>query len=311
MDRARDFPGAMLATATHDHKRGEDSRARIAVLSGVPELWADCIRQWNVLADNHGCDIHRADRYQLFQTLLGAWPGEGASPAFAERILAWQQKSLREARLRSSWEDPDLDYEKQAARLVHHLLNAPAFTSDMDRFIDKITPAARTNSLVQTALKFCIPGVPDIYQGCELADLSLVDPDNRRAVDYQRRRALLSAPDVDADAKLQLIERLLAMRRANPELFSSGYYEPVLIEGPRAGHVLAFTRTHVQARLTCAVFIRGAGPITASGDLPPSRWWQDTHLLLGEPVPARQIFARDPFLINFDKLSISHGSSAS
>jgi (1->4)-alpha-D-glucan 1-alpha-D-glucosylmutase len=293
----------MLATATHDHKRGEDSRARIAVLSGVPELWADCIRRWNILAENHGCDIHRADRYQMFQTLLGAWPDEGTSLAFVERILAWQQKSLREARLRSSWEEPDLDYEKRAARLVNQLLADPGFTGDMTRFIVHINPAARTNSLVQTALKFCLPGVPDIYQGCELADLSLVDPDNRRAVDYQRRRALLTARDVGVDAKLQLIERLLAMRRANSDLFSSGSYEPVLVEGPQAGHVLAFTRTHVEARLTFAVLIRGAEPMTALGHLPSATWWQDTLLLLDEPVLAHQIFARDPFLIKLDKPS--------
>ena len=303
MDRARDFPAAMLATATHDHKRGEDSRARIAVLSGVPALWADCIRRWNILAENHGCDIHRADRYHMFQTLLGTWPDEGASPAFVERILAWQQKSLREARLRSSWEEPDLEYEKRAAGLVEHLLADPDFTGDMTRFIVQITPAARTNSLVQTALKFCLPGVPDIYQGCELADLSLVDPDNRRAVDYQRRRALLTAMDVGVDAKLQLIERLLAMRRANPDLFSSGNYEPVVVEGPQAGHVLAFTRTHLEVRLTFAVLIRGAEPMTALGCLPSATWWQDTLLLLDELVPAHQIFARDPFLIKLDKPS--------
>jgi (1->4)-alpha-D-glucan 1-alpha-D-glucosylmutase len=301
MDRARDFPAAMLATATHDHKRGEDSRARLAVLSGVPELWADKVHQWSVFAAEPGSNIHPADRYQLFQTLLAAWPDEGASQGFAERILAWQQKSLREARLRSSWEDPDLDYEKRAARLVHYLLEHPAFTGDMARFVEQIAPAARANSLVQTALKFCLPGVPDIYQGCELADLSLVDPDNRRAVDYQRRRVLLTARDVGGDDKLQLIERLLKMRQEHGGLFACGGYEPVLVEGPQAGHILAFTRSNGAVRLTCAMLIRAAGPITAFGDLPPASWWQDTHLLLDEPVPAHRMFAREPFLINLDK----------
>ena len=301
MDRNRDFPAGMLATATHDHKRGEDSRVRLAVLSGVPELWADRVRQWSVFAAERDSDIHPADRYQLFQTLLAAWPDEGASQGFAERILAWQQKSLREARLRSSWEDPDLDYEKLAAGLVHCLLDDPDFTGDMARFVEQIAPAARTNSLVQTALKFCLPGLPDIYQGCELADLSLVDPDNRRAVDYQRRRVLLTARDVGGDDKLQLIKRLLKMRQEHARLFACGGYEPVLLDGPQAGHILAFTRSDGAVRLTCAMLIRAAGAITAFGDLPPASWWQDTHLLLDEPVPAHRIFAREALLINLDK----------
>lgn len=135
MDRARDFPGAMLATATHDHKRGEDSRARIATLSAIPELWADRVQQWNVVADECGPNVHPADRYQLFQTLFGAWSDEGTSPRFEERILAWKQKSLRETRLRSSWEDPDLDYEKKAARLVSNLLANQNFASNLAQFV--------------------------------------------------------------------------------------------------------------------------------------------------------------------------------
>ncbi|SEJ97152.1 maltooligosyl trehalose synthase [Sphingobium sp. AP50] len=303
MDRARDFPGAMLATATHDHKRGEDSRARIAVLSGIPDLWADRVHQWSVFAEDLGPDIHPADRYQLFQTLLGAWPDDGTSPHFAERILGWQQKSLREARLRSSWEDPNLDYEKQAAGLVYNLLASPGFTGDLAKFTKQIEPASRINTLVQTALKFSLPGVPDTYQGCEAEDLSLVDPDNRRAVDYSHRKASIAVPHIGADVKLQLIHRLLTMRRDNPELFASGIYEPLLVEGPRAGHILAFTRRHGDVRLTCAVLIRAAAPIIATGGLPPIAWWQDTYLMLDQTRPAHQLFAREPFLINLDKAS--------
>jgi (1->4)-alpha-D-glucan 1-alpha-D-glucosylmutase len=301
MDRARDFPGAMLATATHDHKRGEDSRARIATLSAIPELWADRVQQWNVVADECGPNVHPADRYQLFQTLFGAWSDEGTSPRFEERILAWQQKSLRETRLRSSWEDPDLDYEKKAARLVSNLLADQNFASNLAHFVKQMAPASRINSLVQTTLKFCLPGVPDIYQGCELEDLSLVDPDNRRAVDYARRKALLAMRDVGGNGKLQLVRRLLSMRRDNPELFASGTYKPVLIEGPRAGHVLAFTRSHRDVRLTCAFMIRAAATVAATGDLPPAEWWRDTHLVLDEIVPAHRLFAHEPFLINLDK----------
>ena len=299
--RARDFPGAMLATATHDHKRGEDSRARLAVLSGIPDLWEERVHRWNLLVDEHGSNIHPADRYQLFQTLLGAWPEERMCPIFAERILAWQQKSLREARLRSSWEEPDPDYENQAASLVSNLLSDPKFTNDLSQFIKQIARASQINSLVQTTLKFCLPGVPDIYQGCELEDLSLVDPDNRRAVDYLRRQALLAMRDVCADVKLHLIHRLLTIRRENPALFASGIYEPVVVEGPRAGNILAFTRSHDDVRLTCAVLIRASAPVVANGDLPSVGWWQDTHLRLDEVVPAHHLFAQQPFLINLDK----------
>ena len=301
MARARDFPGAMLATATHDHKRGEDSRARIATLSAIPEQWADRVQEWNVFADEHGSGVHPADRYQLFQTLFGAWSDEGTSPRFEERILAWQQKSLREARLRSSWEDPDLDYEKKAARLVSNLLADQNFTSKLAQFVKQMAPASRINSLVQTTLKFCLPGVPDIYQGCELENLSLVDPDNRRAVDYARRKALLAMRDVGGNGKLQLVRRLLSMRRDNPELFASGTYKPMLVEGPRAGHVLAFTRSHHDVKLTCAFMIRAAATVATTGDLPSAQWWQDTHIMLNELVPAHRLFAAKPFLINLDK----------
>jgi (1->4)-alpha-D-glucan 1-alpha-D-glucosylmutase len=301
MDRARDFPAAMLATATHDHKRGEDSRARLAVLSGVPELWADRVHQWTVFADEHASDVHPADRYQLFQTLFGAWSDEGTSPRFEKRILAWQQKSLREGRLRSSWEEPDLDYEIKAAGLLSNLLANEIFTSNLAQFVRQIAPASRINGLVQTTLKFCLPGVPDTYQGCELEDLSLVDPDNRRAVDYAQRQAMLAMRAVCGDGKLQLVHRLLSMRRDNPELFASGTYEPIMVKGPRAGHVLAFTRSHNDVRLTCAVMIRAAAPVIAADDLPSATWWQDTHLMLDEAVPVHQLFDQLPFLINLDR----------
>ncbi|MBT2245110.1 malto-oligosyltrehalose synthase [Sphingobium sp. BHU LFT2] len=304
-ERASNFPAAMLASATHDHKRGEDNRARIAVLSGVPELWADYVQRWNEFAVAHHSDIHPADRYQLFQTLLGTWDGSGGSPAYNDRILAWQKKALREARLRSSWEEPCTHYEEKAAHLACGLVNDPGFRDDIERLLGLIEPAARVHSLVQTVLKFCLPGVPDIYQGCELEDLSLVDPDNRRPVDYTLRQTALASNDNAGNGKLHLIRRLLTMRRDNPSLFSSSCYDPVLVQGQRAGSILAFTRSGATKRLTCAVLIRAADPIIASGCLPSSHWWQDTYLLTPRPVAARQMFAHHPFYIRLDPLSFN------
>lgn len=301
LQRASEFPAAMLATATHDHKRGEDSRARIAVLSGVPDLWEHHVQGWIKRARTHHGDIHPADCYQLFQTLFGTWDGSSDTLAYMDRILAWQQKALREARLRSSWEEPCIDYEEKAAHLVRDLVGASDFRDDMERLIGRIGPAAQAHSLVQTVLKFCLPGIPDIYQGCELEDLSLVDPDNRRAVDYARRQALLAPGEMTENAKIKLVQRLLALRRDNYSLFASSRYEPVLARGPRAGNILAFTRRNETTQLTCVVLIRATSAITESGCLPSSQWWQNTYLEAGASIPAHQLFAQQPYYMSLDR----------
>jgi (1->4)-alpha-D-glucan 1-alpha-D-glucosylmutase len=251
--RAREVPRAMLTTATHDHKRGEDMRARLAVLSQIPDRWAARVDDWLDVASDH--DVDAADRYMLLQTLVGAWPAEGASADFAERVIAWQQKALREGKLRSSWEAPDEAYEQACAELVHALLADRGFTANLEAFLAQIAPAAEANSLVQVALRYTLPGVPDLYQGTELADLSLVDPDNRRPVDYARRQALL---DERRDAKLALIVALLALRRARPGLFADGSYEPATVAGAAGERILAFTRRAGGESLDVAVLLRGA-----------------------------------------------------
>lgn len=291
---------AMLTTATHDHKRGEDVRARLAVLSAVPHLWAEAVARWSAIADTLSHAVHPADRYQLFQMLLGAWPhtGEPASN-FAERIAAWQEKSLREARLRSSWEAPDTDYEAAAQALLRDLLAHDGFRADLSAFLARIAPAAEANSLVQVALKYMLPGVPDLYQGAELADLSLVDPDNRRPVDYARRQAMLRAPDGTFDArKLTLVRDALALRQAHPRLFSDGSYHPLPITGPRAGNVLAFARHHGDKTLRCAVMLRAGAAIMEAGGLPGADWWGDTRIDGGSRLSVATIFADRPFLID-------------
>ena len=288
IERARDWPSAMLATATHDHKRGEDVRARLAVLSEIPELWRAHVEHWLELAAPFADGVDRADVYMLLQTLFGAWPaGLDAADAnglsdYAKRIVAWQEKALREAKLRSSWEAPDETYETRCHDLAEALLDpdrSRAFLSDITAFVDRIAPIAAANTLVQVALRYTVPGVPDLYQGTETTDLSLVDPDNRRPVDYAARRQSLAQAD---DPKTALIARLLALRRDHPALFAHGTYEPIAVTGPRADHVLAFTRAHEGNAVRCVVALRSAERYESAGD--PRDWWADTALSSGETI---------------------------
>ncbi|SFP55041.1 malto-oligosyltrehalose synthase [Sphingomonas rubra] len=287
--RAADWPRALLATATHDHKRGEDVRARLAVLSGMADTWAAHVARWNDLAADALDGVDPADAYMLYQTLYGAWP-EGLATddadglaAFAERVNAWQQKALREGKLRSSWEAPQEDYEARCAALTKALLDparSAAFLADLAALRDEAAPAAEAATLVQMALRLTVPGVPDTYQGTEFADLSLVDPDNRRPVDYAARVKALAD---GSSAKLALMAELLTLRRDHPQLFATGDYRPVAANGTRAADLLAFTRSAGDERLFVAVALRGGDD------------WGDTALSLdGETMSASALFANSP-----------------
>jgi (1->4)-alpha-D-glucan 1-alpha-D-glucosylmutase len=248
-DRAAHSPNAMLTTATHDHKRGEDSRARLAVLSANPDRWREAVRQWEAIAAPLSAGVDRGDRYMLFQSLLGAWP-ETLDDSFAGRIAGWQTKALREAKLRSSWEAPDEAYEERCNALAHELIASASFRAAMHAFLAEIAPAAIRNRLVAVALRYTVPGVPDLYQGTEFLDLSLVDPDNRRPVDFAARAAALANPP----AKLRLIVDLLALRRRHPALFAAGSYDPAHVSGE--GAIIAFERRHEGRILRVAVALR-------------------------------------------------------
>ncbi|WP_375381261.1 malto-oligosyltrehalose synthase [uncultured Sphingomonas sp.] len=289
--RAARFPHAMLATATHDHKRGEDVRARLAGLSGIPGEWGDAVQRWHETGAEALDPIDPVDAYMLLQTLYGAWPAglstddRAGLVAFADRVIAWQEKALREAKLRSSWQAPDDEYETRCADAVRLLLDparSPAFLGDLGQFIADTEPATLATSLAQVALRFTVPGMPDCYQGTELADLSLVDPDNRRAVDYAVRERLLAH---GGDAKLALIQHLLALRRADPALFADGGYRPLRATGRRAEHVVAFERHFEGRRLRCVVGIRLSTALFGAGaPVPPREWWGDTVLEDGSSV---------------------------
>ena len=303
--RMRDFPASMLATATHDHKRGEDMRARLAVLSGLPEEWRAEVTGWDWMAGGERSGVHAADRYMFYQTLLGAWPADlvptnpSGLKSFAERIIAWQEKALREAKLRSSWESPDQEYEQACTRMVETLLDSAQsgpFLVAVHAFVTRLQGASMANALAQVGLKLTVPGMPDTYQGCELEDFSLVDPDNRRPVDYELRRELLASGE---HPKLALTQQLLILRKEHPDLFAKGDYRPLEVRGAKADNLIAFTRTHEGTTLTCAIALRCAPALLDGAELvPEAEWWEDTTIALEgdgqERLEAAQLFTASP-----------------
>lgn len=292
----------LLATATHDHKRGEDARMRLAVLSELSTEWLTAIGDWFELnASLRDPCLDRADEYQLYQTLVGSWSLDldwrdtQGLDRFAERVLGWQLKSLHEAKLRSSWSDPDTSYEEASARFVRRLLDpgqSPEFLDSFAAFLDRIAPAAALNGLVQTTLRCTVPGVPDLYQGTEFWDFSLVDPDNRRPVGFGARASALTRkndlPELlrswrNGEIKQQLIAQLLALRARHPDCFRHGDYRPVRSEGSHRKNVLSYLRSHGGTRILVAVpRLCARACMDAGRPLPDPSFWSDTVI----PIPA-------------------------
>jgi (1->4)-alpha-D-glucan 1-alpha-D-glucosylmutase len=306
----RRHPASMVTTATHDHKRGEDVRARIDALSELPLEWRQRVGRWARLNRSKRREFDgqrvpgRNDEYLLYQTLLGAWPLEMDAPdhpalaGFTERIVAYMIKASREAKLRTSWTAPDLAYEEGVEQFVRRILDpvsARAFLADLLSFQARIARIGAVNGLAQTLLRLTAPGVPDTYQGCELWDLSLVDPDNRRPVDYELRRSYLEQ-DADPEAllagwrdgriKQQVVARTLALRRRVPELFSRGDYVALSTAGAHAERVVAFARRTPDAAVL-VVAPRLVAPLLAEDDLPlpPAAAWAETSIELPEGWP--------------------------
>lgn len=262
--RAKSFPSALLTTATHDHKRGEDVRSRLAILSEIPEEWMRAAREWREMnhtlrASSGSSPISPGDELMLYQMIVGAWPMEldpgqqDGREEYRDRISRWFEKAQREAKLRTNWTTPDTDYEQSSQEFLRSLFQPEhPFLAASHRFARRISAAGAVNGLAQMVLRLTTPGVPDCFQGTEYWDFSLVDPDNRRPVDFEARAASLAGePDPvglarnwrDGRVKQAVMAKVLNERAARPELFTRGAYLPLQVTGPRARHVLAFLRT--------------------------------------------------------------------
>jgi (1->4)-alpha-D-glucan 1-alpha-D-glucosylmutase len=286
---AQEAPGGLTATATHDTKRGEDARARILALSELPDEWESAVRGWrerNALLAQHE-DGQRlpslGHEYMLYQALIGAWP-ETIDDNFVARMRAFALKAAREGKQETSWTNPNGRYEAGLEKFVGDLLNekiSGEFLASFKQFADRTALLGALNGLAQLALKALTPGVPDFYQGTERWDFSLVDPDNRRPVDFAARERELEPgePDWpylaahwrDGRIKFALTRELLRLRRDFAGLFRRGAYDPLPVTGSDAGHVLAFARTWKRQRLI-AVIGRHFGRLTDGGRHWPHTW---------------------------------------
>ena len=319
--RRERFPGSLSATSTHDTKRSEDVRVRIDALSEIPGELRGALARWARRNRRHAGRLEgrvapdRRDEHLLYQTLLGAWPDGGVEPGtpahaeLVERIQRYMEKALREAKVHTSWTNPDEEYEAAVRRFVAGALGSPRFLAELAALSARAARTGRLSSLAQVAVKCAAPGVPDVYQGTELWDLSLVDPDNRRPVDFERRRRALAArPAARAEgaearharapragapeglpggpAKLLLLHEALRLRRVSRALFEEGDHRPLSATGPLARHVFAFARVHEGRAVVCAVprlvtalLDEGGGAVRWRGELP----------LPGVPFPLRDV----------------------
>jgi len=290
--RQQQWPLSMNATATHDTKRGEDVRARLNVLPDLADEWLEAVTNWQHL----NLDIKQVgapdanDEYFIYQTLIGAYPMPGEDEGnFGKRLQEYLQKTMREAKLHSNWAEPDEKYEKAVQVFARSLLNKnrPFWKSFTD-FHEKVAEHGVINSLAQVMLKLTCPGVPDTYQGCEHWDLSLVDPDNRRPVDYDyhqklavKRSSLKALWDnkFNGQIKIWLTQLLLQERKANPHLFAEGKYTPLKVKGKYADNVFAFARSY---KLTWYITVV---PLNLSGISISD--WEDTRIIIPEDAPEK------------------------
>jgi (1->4)-alpha-D-glucan 1-alpha-D-glucosylmutase len=281
--RSRRFPHSMLTTATHDHKRGEDARMRLAALSDDAQRWSDAVSRWITMNAAHKTVVGGAaapdavDEFMLYQTLVSAWPllpmDDAAETRFRERIAQWWTKALRESKRHSSWIAPNAAYESSCLKFLSIILHRQrnTFVAELADFVASIAAAAALSGLAQTFLRLTTPGIPDLYQGCEVWDFSLVDPDNRRPVDYSQRSRLLEQETSLVDSithwrsgavKQRLIATILKHRAAWPQLYASGDYAPISVTGARAAHIVAFERRVAGARLVC---VASRWPLSIAG----------------------------------------------
>jgi (1->4)-alpha-D-glucan 1-alpha-D-glucosylmutase len=303
---AADWPSTLLATSTHDTKRSEDVRARIALLSEIPDEWAAAVRRWSAMNDRHRTDgMPDANaEYLLYQVLVGAHPLD------ADRAAAYMEKASKEAKHHTSWIGPAPAYDQALKAFVAGVVDDAGFAADLAAFAEPLIAPGRVTSLAQALLKLTAPGVPDLYQGSELWDLSLVDPDNRRPVDYDARRRLLEKVrhcsieelgewDDDGAPKLFTVLRALELRRRRAEAFAPGAsYEPVATTGAQARRVVAYVRGATVAVVVprLVIGLRGGWGDTVV-ELPPGRWVSAFHgraIEGGRTVPVAGVLEHFP-----------------
>ncbi len=311
-ERRKRFPRGLLATATHDHKRGEDARVRLAVLSEIPDEWEAALSRWMRLnaplkRDLDGPAPDTVDEIMLYQTIVGAWPldlspddRDGLSQ-FEARVATWLEKALREAKRHTGWTVPNAEYEGAAKAFLTGLLDpdrATRVVGELAAFADRIAVPGALNGLTQALLRLTSPGVPDLYQGTEFWDLSLVDPDNRRPVDMAARQQSLSAgaPAAsllaqwrDGRIKQSVIALVLQFRSRSPALFTQGSYIPLRTDGLFSGNIVAYARV-LEGRTVIVVGTRLSAALLGSAEVPhvaPSAW-SDTAVLLPRSLSGRR-----------------------
>jgi (1->4)-alpha-D-glucan 1-alpha-D-glucosylmutase len=315
------WPASICATSTHDTKRSEDVRARISVLSEIPQAWKTCILRWSQLNKWYKTEVDgtlapdRNEEYLLYQTLIGAWPFHALDDdeyrSFSDRIQAYMAKALKEAKIHTSWVNPNLAYDQAVRDFIEHILARSMpnpFLADFLPFQGEIARHGVYNSLSQVILKIAAPGIPDFYQGTELWDFSLVDPDNRRPVDYKMRADFLadfqSIRGIQGSVQRQFVQELLATvpdgriklyitmvglhyRRMHASLFQKGEYVPLKVEGTKKRHVCAFARIYEDQAVVAVipVLIRGLCQETDMFPFGPGVW-EDTWVIVPSWRPA-------------------------
>ncbi len=301
-ERAKAQPFGLSATATHDTKRGEDARARLYTLSEAPEVWAEAVRRWSAMnqksteSTDSGPVPEPEIEWMFYQALLGAWPGGKAVASEAgladlrARFGPYMEKALREAKLRTDWVDPNAEYEDAARRFVDRTLSAEnrPFLDDFQTTVGPFMRAGALNSLSQTLIKLTAPGIPDIYQGSERLDLSLVDPDNRQMLDFASAARSLNSEETLAPSKDNLangvykqwlISQCLALRQSVHELFSQGAYVPLEVLGEKRNHIIAFMR---RDRSSAAISVTPRLPVRlleGKDHLLQPACWSDTRVV--------------------------------
>jgi (1->4)-alpha-D-glucan 1-alpha-D-glucosylmutase len=310
--RLADFPHAMLATSTHDTKRSEDVRARLAAISEIPDVWRRAAQRFRTVNRKHKHDIEGEqapdanEEYLIYQTLAGAWPLDGEiTEEFTTRIQEYMTKAIKEAKVNSSWIQPYENWDTAVREFIAAILGTGKRNTFPELFrplAEQLAQLGAINSLSQVLIKLTAPGMPDIYQGNEMWNLSLVDPDNRRPVDYEMRRKALAglaeaAPEElltnwkDGRIKLFLTHKVLRFRREHFELFAKGDYLPVPASGAFADSVFAYAR-RFEGRTVLVVAPRLSGRV---GFPPIGEVWQDTALDFQPGQPLRDLFTGREF----------------